>query len=386
MCPARVRQSFAESGVAAAASDDSGRRRFGSPLIHAAVAAWLLYAAVYALTFGLSGSPIWFAISAAVANALPDAFGAVVAIRTSRRADRRRATVGSLVRLHSGLASVVVILAAAAKSLFIWFDVVVVHGQTFQFNPGVVVWHLFLSALTYAAVASVSHAWLIARWLQDEEAHVARAETLRAQAELAALRAQLNPHFLFNTLHSVLGLVRRDPAMAETALEKLGDLLHYAIRVHRDAVDWTSLRREWQFTRTYLDLESIRLGDRLQVDQRVDDAALDERVPTFSIQPLIENAVRHGIAPRAAGGRISIDARLDHEHVSVEVSNDTNRGDVGSPKLESDDGGLGLRVLRERLETLYRGSARMTAGLRADGRYGVVLTLPLRNGDTEAGG
>jgi sensor histidine kinase YesM len=351
------------------------------PLALAAVAAWLVYAAVYALVFALAGSPIRFAVAGALANALPDALVACAAIVTSGRADRRRASTASIVRLHASVAVVVMILAAGGKALLLWFDIVVLNGQPYQIVSSIVAWHLFLSGVVYVAVASMSHAWLIARRLRQEEAHAARVEALRARAEMAALRAQLNPHFLFNTLHSVMGLVRRDPALAETGLEKLGDLLHYATRVHRDAVDWTSLRQEWEFARTYLDLESIRLGDRLQVVQRADDAAWDQRVPTFSIQPLVENAVRHGIAPRAAGGRISSDARLDRGHLRIDVSNDGDGHTTQAP--DTGEGGLGLRVLRERLDTLYRGAAAVTAEETITGGYRVVLTLPLTDAEGE---
>ena len=366
-------------------SPDRARRSFAevSPLSLAAVAAWIVYAGVYALVFALAGSSTRFAISGALANALPDAAVAIGAIAVSRRADRHRGATASFVRVHAALGGVLVLVAAASKTLLIWFDVVVIHRQPYQFSPGVVPWHVFLSAVMYIAVASMAHAWLIARRLRDEQAHAARAEALRAQAEMAALRAQLNPHFLFNTLHSVLGLVRRDPALAESALEKLGDLLHYAIRVHRDAVDWTSLTREWEFTTTYLDLEAIRLGDRLTVVKRVDDRAWEQQVPTFSIQPLVENAVRHGIAPRAAGGQIAIDVRVDGGVLRVDVSNDADGREVKPAVPDAVEGGLGLRVLRERLDTLYQGSSSMTAGPSPNG-YRVTLTLPLAGAHDEA--
>jgi len=258
-----------------------------------------------------------------------------------------------------------------------------VRGDThYRIVAGIVGWHLFISVLVYLAATAAAQAWMTARRLKEEEAHAARAEALRARAELSALRAQLNPHFLFNVLHSVLGMVRRDPAVAEAALEDLGDLLHYAIRVHRDGVDWTALRHEWEFMETYLKLETLRLGDRLQVVRQVDEAALDQSVPTFSLQPLVENAVRHGIAPRAAGGRIAVASRIEGAALRLEVSND---GDGGGRAQDGDEGGLGLRVLRERLEVLYRGRARMAAGPTAAGGYNVVLTLPLAAGGPEAG-
>ena len=108
--------------------------------------------------------------------------------------------------------------------------------------------------------------------------------------------------------------------------------------------------------------------------RRADEAALDHSVPTFSLQPLVENAVRHGIAPRAEGGRVAIDVRIDGGSLRLEVSND---GDGGGAGVEGDESGTGLRVLRERLEVLYAGRAEMVLGPTGDGGYCVVLTLPM---------
>jgi hypothetical protein len=356
--------------------------RVSRPFRVAAFAAWLLYAGIYALTFRLAGSPIGVAIRAGFANAIPDGLLALTCVALSRRLDRESGfSSARALRLHALWGGFLVVAAAAGKLFLIWLDFVVIHGERYVPPPSIIAWHVFLSALIYLAVAAASHAWLIARRLREEEANAVRAEALRARAEMAALRAQLNPHFLFNTLHSVLGMVRRDPELAEAALEKLGDLLRYANRIHRDGVDWIALRNEWEFVETYLALERIRLGDRLDVACQMPVTVLDHPVPTFSLQPLVENAVRHGIAPRAAGGQISIDARLEIDSLRLEVSND---GNASGASPESDDGGLGLRVLRDRLDVLYRGAARMAAGPTAGGGYSVVLTLPLSAGDAEA--
>jgi hypothetical protein len=353
--------------------------RVTRPLPIAAVAAWLLYAGIYALTFRLAGSPVGVAIRAGFANAIPDGLLALTCVVLSRRLDGAAGfTPSRALRTHLLSAAFLVPAAAAGKLFLLWFDVVLIHRERFMLAPSIVAWHVFLSALIYLAVGAASHAWLIARRLREEEANAVRADALRARAEMAALRAQLNPHFLFNTLHSVLGMVRRDPELAEAALEKLGDLLRYAMRIHRDGVDWTALRNEWEFVETYLALERIRLGDRLDVVRHMPDAVLDHQVPTFSLQPLVENAVRHGVAPRAVGGQISIDARLEFDSLRLEVSND---GNAGGAARESDEGGVGLRVLRDRLDVLFRGAARMAAGPTANGGYSVVLTLPLACAD-----
>jgi hypothetical protein len=362
-----------------------------TPVVVALVAAWLACVGIYAVLFSLTGFPFALALRGALANGIPDGLLALVVLRAARGMDRVRDTPLGLLRTHAPRAALLVGLALAGKSFLLWIEFILVRGDThYRIVAGIVGWHLFISVLVYIAAAAAAQAWMTARRLKEEEAHDARAEALRARAELSALRAQLNPHFLFNVLHSVLGMVRRDPAVAEAALENLGDLLHYAIRVHRDGVDWTALRHEWEFMETYLKLEALRLGDRLRIDCQVDEAALEQSVPTFSLQPLVENAVRHGIAPRAAGGRIAVASRLEGGTLRLEVSNDCD-GRAGSgihdggTTADGDEGGLGLRVLRERLEALYRGRARMAAGPTAEGGYNVVLTLPLAAGGVEAG-
>ena len=357
------------------------RRRFADA---AAFAIWVVYASIYALSFALGGAPsIAIAIRSALANAIPDGLLGLAVHRASRTIDRDPAAAAQLVRRHVPRAVALVALAVAGKVLLFWLDDILVARVPFQISPGILTWWVFLSALIYVTVAAISHAWLIARRLREEEANAVRAEALRARAEIAALRAQLNPHFLFNTLHSVLGLVRSNPTLAEAALEKLGDLLRYATRVHRNGVDWIAFRHEQEFVDTYLDLEAVRLGDRLHVVHDVDEPVLDTIVPTFSLQPLVENAVRHGIAPRAAGGRISIRANLapDGHRLRLEVCNDGDGRDAPA----GEEGGLGLRVLRDRLDALYRGAALMTAGPTPDGGYSVVLTLPVSVEGAEAG-
>jgi hypothetical protein len=349
-------------------SPDREPRRFVDV---AALAIWVVYATTYVVVFLLSGYTIAFAIRGSLANALPDGFLALAALRWSRRIDRGDPAAPGLLRRYALRGVLLVCLAAPAKTLLIWIDAALIEGQSYEPNA-IMAWHFFLSAVIYVTVAAISHAWVIARRLREEEAHAVRADALRARAEIAALRAQINPHFLFNTLHSVLGLVRRDPAQAEAALEKLGDLMRYATQVHRNGVDWVALRQERDFVETYLNLESIRLGDRLRVVSRLDDDALDRQVPTFSLQPLVENAVRHGVAPRAEGGEISMIARLETDgRLRLQVDND-GIGRASDP----DEGGLGLRVLRERLDALYRGAATITAGPTTAGGYSVVLRLP----------
>lgn len=355
--------------------------RWSGSAATASAAAWLIYTAIYAVVFVLSGFSAPIALRGAIANALPDGLLGLAVIAATRRVAWRETGRWRFHLAHAALAPSFAALATGAKTALLWADVAVMRdGQEFRLDGGILAWQVFTSLLVYVGVAGAAYAQENARRLRSAAEAASRAETLRARAELSALRAQLNPHFLFNVLHSVLGLVRRDPSLAERALERLGDLMRYALHVHRDGVDWTALRNEWEFMECYLELERIRLGERLQVSLQADPAALERAVPTFSLQPLVENAVRHGVAPRAAGGRLQVSATLVGDSLRLEVAND---GDPLHAPESGGEPGLGLRVLHERLEVLYSGRAAISAGPAPEGGYQVVLDLPQAGSDEE---
>ena len=196
-------------------------------------------------------------------------------------------------------------------------------------------------------------------------------ERLAAEARLAALRNQLNPHFLFNALHSLNVLVRTDPAAAQVAIEQLGDLLRYTLAETEQ--DEVQLSEEWRFTKTYLDLEQVRFGARLSVAYRLDASTLACLVPSFTLQILAENAVRHGIGPLAAGGVVTIRSAVQDAHLLLEVS-DTGAGATDA----SAQRGRGLRLLRERLTGLYGEAATLVTRRVVDQGFTATVTLPAR--------
>ena len=186
----------------------------------------------------------------------------------------------------------------------------------------------------YGLVAGVCYAARANQRVRAEALLAARAEAAASRAQLQALRAQLNPHFLFNALHSVGALVREDPARAEEAVERLGDMLRYAIG--DGAEEEVPLSEEWAFTESYLALESLRYGKRLRIEKHVSPEALSCMVPAFVLQPLVENAVRHGIARRLGGGSLVVHAKVTGEDLALEVRDDgaarnrrTHRPDTG---------------------------------------------------------
>jgi two-component system sensor histidine kinase AlgZ len=191
----------------------------------------------------------------------------------------------------------------------------------------------------------------------------------QAEARLAALNARIRPHFLFNSLNAVLSLIRARPQQAEAALESLSDLFRAAMR---DPAELVSLADEIELGRQYLELEGLRLGDRLQVDWQVAEVPLDLPIPPLMLQPLLENAVYHGIEPSAQGGvvRIAIDRTADA--LRIVIANPTV-GDL--PHAPGNQ--IALANIRERLSLYYDLEARLEIDSGKD-HYEVRIFLPWR--------
>ena len=213
--------------------------------------------------------------------------------------------------------------------------------------------------------------------LREQEARAAKAESLRMRAELAALRGQLNPHFLFNTLHTLTALVRRDPETAERALERFGDMLRYVLDVKRSAREDVTLADEMQFVRNYLSLEQLRLGHRLEVDERIDPETLDCVLPSLTLQPLVENAIKYGIAPIARGGTLRVIAFFDDESLVLEVQDD---GPGAPANILDTASGVGLRAVRQRLETRYANYSSFGVTTAPGEGFAVRVRLPAHAG------
>lgn len=237
------------------------------------------------------------------------------------------------------------------------------------FSSRVILWQFLMGLWLYGLVAGVSYGIQTRRRASESENRALRAEAALVGARLEALRSRLNPHFLFNALHTVGALVRDDPARAENAVEKLGDILRQTLR--EDAGETISFREEWELTKRYLEFEQLRYGDRLAVSSDVDPRAFSCSTPTFALQTLVENAVRHSIANRVEGGRVEITARVDGGTFLIRV-----RDDGPGPRGSSNGGtGYGLRALQERLAAVYGGTA--TLEIHADGATGYEVSIRL---------
>jgi signal transduction histidine kinase len=349
-------------------SPDRSRGRFW--LLYGA--AWTPFIALYAVMIARQGVPLLGALIGSVSNVAPAALlGAVV-----WRFAERQPTGGS--RIHFlGKHTAFAIVFAAAWALSIAASIYIGAPRSVfdDFIGNAIGWQFLSGLMLYGVIAGIATAAANAQRLREQEATAARSEALRVRAELQALRAQLDPHFLFNTLHSLMALVRTDQRAAESALERLGDLLRYVLDVNRDALDEVPLADEWAFVRNYLELEQLRLGSRLRVVENLDPETLDCLIPAFTLQPLVENAVRHGIAAQPRGGTLTVTSRLENDALILQVRDD---GAGAEPDAVASASGLGVRAVRQRLETRYGARARLDVEAVPGAGFAVRVLLPAR--------
>lgn len=207
--------------------------------------------------------------------------------------------------------------------------------------------------------------------LSNAEATMARQAQAVTVAELKALQAQVEPHFLFNTLANIHSLIATDPKHASSLLEKLSEFLRTTLDYSRK--ESTTLNEEIEFSRAYLDVQVARLQERLNYELNIDSQLDSIKVPPLILQPLIENAVIHGIEPKPEGGNISIQAHVDHEVLCISVDDD-GCGFDSDPQAVS---GTGLNNLRERLATWYQDKTSVSLTSKPSGGTLVRLTIPL---------
>jgi two-component system, LytTR family, sensor kinase len=226
--------------------------------------------------------------------------------------------------------------------------------------------------MIFWAVIGVLHAVEFYRRYREREALTLELRAQLSQSQLDVLRAQLHPHFLFNVLNAATVLVHRDPEAADAMLTRLGELLRHALR--SDPRHETSLREELELLDRYLDIMRTRFGDRLTIERSVPPALESALVPTFVLQPLVENALEHGVDRVEGSARVEIDAARDGDRLTLAVR-DNGAGDQSHTHAGL---GIGLTNTRARLTALYGDAAELALRPRPGGGTEVVLRLPLR--------
>lgn len=235
-------------------------------------------------------------------------------------------------------------------------------------------WWIMFGALTvYVAQFAIYHTIRSIQRLRLQEEQASTLEALARESELTALKAQINPHFLFNTLNSISATIKRDPEEARAMIAQLAQLLRYALENTDE--EMVPLEEELNFTRSYLALASKRFGDRLQVDFDVDEETRETNLPPMVLQPLVENAIRHGIGDSETGGTVRIATRIRDGHVKVEVE-DTGAGIEDDEWENIMEKGIGLKNTDERLRTLFGEEYGLRIGANEPSGVQVQFSVP----------
>jgi signal transduction histidine kinase len=239
-------------------------------------------------------------------------------------------------------------------------------------KPLVTIW--VLNTVIYGVVATAGWAVQYQREARFRERHASQLEARLSEARLEALRTQLQPHFLFNALNAIAALVRSDAMGAERMIARLSDLLRCSLA--NGGAQEVTLKEELDITERYVDIERVRFADRLTVERSVTPEALDARVPSLLLQPLVENAIRHGIAFRSGPGRVEITAVRESDTLVLSVRDDGRgfRGESGGRRGQ----GVGLANTRARLLQLYGTQGSLQIARRPGGGTEVAVRIPWR--------
>jgi len=290
-----------------------------------------------------------------------------VILALARRFPVRRGVRARHLAIHAAAA---LLLCSAEILLDYW-----VARHTYVYGP---FWprHYWISLhyelLSYAGVAAAGHGMDIYRRYRERELQASQLETQLARAHLHALEMQLQPHFLFNTLNSISELVHADPDAAELMVAQLGDLLRMTMA--GDGRQEVPLSRELELVGAYLEIERTRYQDRLSVKKQVDPDVLDALVPTLLLQPLVENAVRHGLSPRVAPGTVTLGARRVGDRLRLTVRDDGR----GLPPEGQRRERVGVGNTRSRLRQAYGDAHRFELADAPGGGTLVLIEIPWR--------
>ncbi|MFT3761652.1 MAG: histidine kinase [Pseudoxanthomonas sp.] len=356
--------------------------RTTSKLFWAVLLWWAVYSAISATQFvamgDTTGNPIGWA------EALRYGFGGNMPwvpftlglLWLARRYPIEREHALRAIGIHAlGVAAIIVVKAAyicATNRYFVWYDALPGFGE-------VVVTSIRNNVMTAWTVVGVCHALVFYQRARERERDLADMEKTLVAAKLDALRAQINPHFLFNALNSVAEMVHVDKDLADAMLVSLSALLRDGLA--REERQVRPLREEIALVEHYLLIEKIRLAERLSVAWDVDRTSLDAPVPVLILQPLVENAIVHAIAPSKAAGSVTIRAHNANGMLRLCVENSIDEDTEAAA-----GNGVGLRSVSDRLELLYGEQARLVRHEADPGRYVVELHIPQPRGgeSTEA--
>jgi sensor histidine kinase YesM len=331
--------------------------------------AWLGYAILVAIISQFEDLPAggfnWMLALHAASSVLPSAMLLTLVWPLTGYLERRACAGWTVLNIHAAAA-----LAFAGISVVgMWMF------SQLQLTPlSRWVWPFLYMAMIYSVVAVAFYLVRASRAAQRQALAFQEAQNLLVTAELDALRSKLNPHFLFNTLHSIIALTRKNPGAAEAALFRFSDMLRYVLETEKNGSDRVTLDDELDFVRDYLDLEALRLGKRLQVDWDIAPDAGHYSLPPLTLQPLVENSIKHAFNPRSQPGRLVIRVAPCEEQLVLSVRDDGPGADLAHIKASK---GLGIRTVERRLRLGYGERAGFDINTAPGAGFEVALSLPM---------
>ena len=349
---------------------ENGRQRRDRSFWILFSAGWVVYAGLMLLTALLEDQ----AVLPRVASVFPPLALSILVAANRRRFLRPEWQIWRIVGIHFAI-GLGYAVSSAAGTVGLTMALGAFESAFAGETPAIaVIFFSFYYFLIYAVLAGFMMWAESLNRVEESRALAARESILRAEAEAKAVRAQFNPHFVFNTLHSLMLLVRADPKAAEQAIEDVASLIRYASVLERRDQDVVPLGEELEIARRYIGLETLRLSDRLRVDWDMDPELERAPVPPFSLQTLLENAIKHGISPKAEGGSITIKIKKDSDHLAISVEDD---GMGAESERVQQAQGKGLHLLQRRVSTLFGDTASLTWKTSPDEGFSAFLRLPI---------
>lgn len=252
---------------------------------------------------------------------------------------------------------------AEGEQIFTYFDFRLVVG-----------WQFLFGMITYLLIAGIFYTIIYYRHFREKELKEAELLGLTRDAEFKALKMQLNPHFLFNALNSINALVTQNPELSRKMVGRLSELLRISLDSRNEMC--VPLKEELDFVHLYLELESIRFGDRMNFEETVDEELHDTDFPAMVLQPLIENAVKYGVAEKRGNGRIQLTIMREGERIACRVMNTVPKHSR-SRKSKGSANGTGLQNIRRRLHLLYADRYEFSANYGESESFEVIMKIPI---------
>jgi len=311
---------------------------------------WTLWVLFYSLIMSLQvGMPYWGALISGAFSYYTFALLSILIWFICKKIPLGKIATAILIAIHCCLA---MLLSALWQFLMFGTWYLIEGKQALEAVPirTFIGWQFLFGMIQYFLIAGISYTIIYYRNLKKKELEEAKLKILTREAELKALKLQMNPHFLFNSLNSINALVTKDPVLARKMIAQLAELLRMSLESHDRLL--IPLKQELDLVHRYLAIEQMRFGEKMVFNETIDPALLTRPFPAMLLQPLLENAVKHGIANSLAGGTISLSIRRQNNHLVTSIANEIEekRGKPVSPGVKN---GLSFANIRQRLDRMF---------------------------------